>query len=90
MRHYLVELWRVACQEWRSIWRDEGVALITVFALFIYGISYSLGYGGEVLTEVPIAVVDEDHRFPAKKFAEQCEQFKGFEVLIATHKDLVG
>lgn len=23
----------------------------------------------------------------AKKFAEQCEQFKGFEVLIATHKD---
>lgn len=60
MRRYLVELWRVACEEWRSIWRDEGVALITVFALFIYGISYSLGYGGEVLTEVPIAVVDED------------------------------
>lgn len=60
MRRYLVELWRVACEEWRSIWHDEGVVLITVFALFIYGISYSLGYGGEVLTEVPIAVVDED------------------------------
>ena len=39
------------------MWRDEGVALIVVFALFIYGISYSLGYGGEVLNEVPIAVV---------------------------------
>ena len=39
------------------MWHDEGVALIMVFALFIYGISYSLGYGGELLNEVPIAVV---------------------------------
>ena len=44
-------------EEWRAIWRDEGVSLIVVFALFIYGISYSLGYGGEVLNDVPIAVV---------------------------------
>ena len=44
-------------EEWRAVWCDEGVALIVVFALFIYGISYSLGYGGEVLNEVPIAVV---------------------------------
>ncbi len=47
----------VVKQEWRAVWHDEGVALIVVFALFIYGISYSLGYGGEVLNEVPIAVV---------------------------------
>ena len=50
-------MWSVVKEEWRSVWRDEGVTLIVVFALFIYGISYSLGYGGEVLTEVPIAVV---------------------------------
>ena len=43
--------------EWRRVWHDEGVVLIMVFALFIYGISYSLGYGGELLNEVPIAVV---------------------------------
>ena len=46
--------------EWRSVWHDEGVALIVIVALFIYGISYSLGYGGEVLNEVPIAVVGSD------------------------------
>ena len=46
--------------EWRSVWHDGGVMLIVVFALFIYGISYSLGYGGEVLSEVPIAVVGGD------------------------------
>lgn len=39
------------------MWHDEGVVLIVVFALFIYSILYSLGYGGEVLNEVPIAVV---------------------------------
>ena len=44
-------------EEWRSVWHDEGVTLIVVFALFIYGVSYSLGYGGEVLNDVPIAVV---------------------------------
>ena len=47
--------------EWRRIWLDEGVVLIVVFALFIYSIAYSLGYGGEVLDEVPIAVVDGDN-----------------------------
>lgn len=46
--------------EWRSVWHDGGVMLIVIFALFIYGISYSLGYGGEVLNEVPIAVVGDD------------------------------
>ena len=45
-------------EEWRAVWCDEGVSLIVVFALFIYSVSYSLGYGGEVLAEVPVAVVD--------------------------------
>ena len=51
------DIFSVFSAEWRAVWRDEGVTLIVVFALFIYGVSYSLGYGGEVLTEVPIAVV---------------------------------
>ena len=51
-------MWSIIKEEWRSVWHDEGVVLIVVFALFIYGISYSLGYGGEVLNDVPIAVVE--------------------------------
>ncbi len=47
--------------EWRRVWHDEGVVLIVVFALFIYSILYSLGYGGEVLNEVPVAVVGGDN-----------------------------
>ena len=50
-------IWSIIRDEWRRVWHDEGVVLIVVFALFIYSILYSLGYGGEVLNEVPIAVV---------------------------------
>ena len=57
MRNILKDIWSTAREEWRGVWHDEGVVLIVVFALFIYALSYSLGYGGEVLTEVPIAVV---------------------------------
>ena len=57
MRDFLKEIWLVISDEWRGVWSDAGVVLIVVFALFIYGISYSLGYGGEVLRDVPIAVV---------------------------------
>lgn len=57
MKRFLQDIWLVISDEWRRVWNDAGVVLIVVFALFIYGISYSLGYGGEVLEEVPIAVV---------------------------------
>ena len=52
-----MNIFQVAKAEWQAVWHDSGVALIVVFALFIYGIAYSLGYGGEVLNEVPIAIV---------------------------------
>lgn len=60
MKRFLQDIWLVVSDEWRRVWGDAGVVLIVVFALFIYGISYSLGYGGEVLEEVPIAVVGGD------------------------------
>ena len=73
MRRFFVEIWSVARNEWRDVWRDEGVVLISVFALFIYGISYSLGYGGEVLTEVPIAVVDGDGSGSSRKLVQMLD-----------------
>lgn len=57
MRRFFSDIWSATREEWRAVWRDEGVVLIVVFALFIYSVAYSLGYGGEVLNDVPIAVV---------------------------------
>lgn len=45
--------------EYRTIFSDEGVMLILVFALLIYATTYSLAYGAQVLRNVPIGVVDE-------------------------------
>ena len=58
MKQFFKDIWLVITDEWHRVWHDEGVVLIVVFALFIYSILYSLGYGGEVLNEVPVAVVD--------------------------------
>lgn len=60
MRGFFNDIWSVTRVEWRAVWHDEGVVLIVVFALFIYSVAYSLGYGGEVLNNVPIAVVGGD------------------------------
>ena len=59
MIRFVGDVWRTAIDEWRAVWYDEGVVLIVVFALFIYSVAYSLGYGGEVLNEVPVAVVND-------------------------------
>ena len=44
--------------EYRTIFSDEGVVLVLMFALFIYATTYSLAYAPEVLHDVPIGVVD--------------------------------
>lgn len=52
---------RVIADELRMILKDSGVLLLVVFAMLIYTIIYSVAYGKEVVREVSIAVVDEDH-----------------------------
>lgn len=63
------DIWLVTSAEWNRVWRDEGVVLIVVFALFIYSVLYSLGYGGEVLEEVPTAVVNGDNGVASRRLA---------------------
>lgn len=63
----------MARDEWRAVWHDEGVVLVVVFALFIYSVAYSLGYGGEVLQEVPIAVVGGDGGALSRKLVRKID-----------------
>ncbi len=67
------DIWLVTSAEWNSVWRDEGVVLIVVFALFIYSILYSVGYGGEVLNEVPTAVVNGDNGAVSRRLVEMID-----------------
>ena len=56
----------VLSNEYRNIFRDGGVLLIMVFAIFIYSILYSLAYSTEVLRDIPVGIVDES-RTPASR-----------------------
>lgn len=52
--------------EFYALFRDGGALLLLVVALPLYTIIYSTAYGGEVVHDVPIAVVDED-RTPSSR-----------------------
>lgn len=45
--------------EYGHIFRDSGVILIMIFAIFIYATVYSLAYKNEVLRDIPVGVVDQ-------------------------------
>ena len=55
---YAKETASVMRNELRSIFTDEGVLLVLVFAIFIYSTIYGLAYGNQVLRNVPIGVID--------------------------------
>ena len=44
-----------------AVLRDKGVLLIMLLAPVIYGFFYPWPYGGQAVTRVPVAVVDQDH-----------------------------
>lgn len=52
---------RIIGLEYRSIFKDEGALLVLVGALVIYSALYGFIYAPEVVTEMPIAVVDRDN-----------------------------
>lgn len=54
-------LWRAWLQALATIGRDTGVLLLLVGAPVLYGFFYPWFYADEVLTRVPVAVVDMDH-----------------------------
>jgi len=55
--------------ELKEIFSDKGALLILVGAMIIYPVIYSIGYYNEVLTDLPVAVVDLDHTVASRKYA---------------------
>ena len=55
--------------ELKSIFTDRGALLILVGAMLVYPIIYSIGYSKEILTDLPVAVVDQDHSVSSRKYA---------------------
>ncbi|WP_346858782.1 ABC transporter permease [uncultured Draconibacterium sp.] len=54
--------------ELKAIFTDSGAVLILVGALIIYPLLYSFGYFNEVLTDLPVGVVDLDQSPISRKY----------------------
>ncbi|MCX6231488.1 MAG: ABC transporter permease [Bacteroidetes bacterium] len=65
--------------ELKAIFKDAGAVLIFMIALVIYPLLYSIAYENEVVSDIPIAVVDLDHSAMSRKIgkmADATEQLK--------------
>ena len=70
LKSYAVQLGSVMRNEYRSIFTDEGVILILVFATIIYAVLYSLAYDTQVLRNIPISVIDDSKSSTSRALVE--------------------
>jgi ABC-2 type transport system permease protein len=64
---------RVIGEEYRAIFADSGVLLIFIGGLAIYTLMYPLPYSSEVMREVPVIAVDQDHSALSRKLLRWIE-----------------
>ena len=71
---------RAARAEARLIFTDPGVLIITVAAILVYAFFYPLPYLNQVMKDVPIAVVDQDHSPLSRRLARMADGHQALRV----------
>ena len=66
--------------ELKEIFSDSGALLILLFAVIAYPVVYSIGYKNNVITEMPIAVVDLDHTQTSRTLSRMIQETKQLDV----------
>lgn len=77
-------LWSAWLQALATIARDKGVLLLLVAAPVLYGFFYPWFYADEVLTRVPVAVVDMDGSSLSRQITRFAEADPRIEVRLVT------
>jgi ABC-2 type transport system permease protein len=67
-------------QELKAIFSDSGAMLILIGAMIIYPIIYSIGYSNEILTDLPVGVVDLDQSALSRKYMAMLDATREVEV----------
>jgi ABC-2 type transport system permease protein len=68
--------------EFRRILNDRGVFGLIVLAPFIYGLLYPQPYLGQLLRDIPIAVVDQDHTELSRDFIQTLDADEAIKVTV--------
>ncbi len=73
-------IWR---EEFKQIFKDEGVLIFFIIVPLVYPLLYSWIYNNEVVRDVPVVVVDNSHSHLSRKFIRMCDASP--DVKIAYH-----
>ena len=68
--------------EWRRVLADRTVVLMFVIAPLFYGIYYPQPYLGQLLRDIPIAVVDQDRTELSRALIEALDAHEAIEVAV--------
>src|SRR5258706_6486617 len=68
--------------EWRRVLRDRSVLGLFVLAPVLYGVYYPQPYLGQLLRDVPIAVVDEDRTELSRQLIETLDAHEAVSVAV--------
>ncbi len=75
--HNLSETIQDMCYIWRyemkQVLRDEGVLIFFVIVPLVYPLLYSWIYNNEVVRNVPVVVIDDDHSSLSRQFIRECD-----------------
>ncbi|MFV0593344.1 MAG: ABC transporter permease [Draconibacterium sp.] len=67
-------------QELREVFTDNGALLILIGAMIIYPLVYSIGYSGEVLSELSFGVVDLDQSSMSRQYSRMLDATNELDV----------
>ena len=71
-------IWR---QEMRQVLRDEGVLIFFIIVPLVYPLLYSWIYNNEVVHDVPVVVVDDNHSSLSRQFTRMADASADVKVL---------
>ncbi len=68
--------------EYKNIFKDSGVIMLFIIAVFVYPVLYSLAYDNELVKDVPVIVVDQSNSSMSRKLISMLDAT--FEVNVAS------
>lgn len=79
-KNWLKDFWGIFCHELRQIFSDGGVLLIFLVAGLLYPLLYNVVYLNGILSETPVAIVDNCDSPDSRRFIREIDATREVEV----------
>ena len=81
IQQWILCLFRVWCREFRIVFTDIGVLIFFFLLPTIYPLVYTLIYNPEIVTDIPIAVVDNCRTSESRKFTRMVDATEAIKII---------